>query len=94
VLKDFSGAVQQNTYNISHLTLTLVPHYLGEIRRSIYHKNHVMCTRWSICRIHNGGWDNKSCCSCCWYIDELTEQLTDTWHNLEQSIIDSAIDEW
>ena len=27
-------------------------------------------------------------------IDELREQLTATWHNLEQSIIDSAIDQW
>ena len=28
------------------------------------------------------------------YIDELREQLAATWHNLEQSIIDSAIDQW
>jgi len=27
-------------------------------------------------------------------IDKLREQLTATWHNLEQSIIDSAIDPW
>ena len=27
-------------------------------------------------------------------IDELREQLTATWHNLEQTIIDSAIDQW
>jgi len=27
-------------------------------------------------------------------IDELREQLTATWHNLEQSIIDSAINQW
>ena len=27
-------------------------------------------------------------------IDELREQFTATWHNPEQSIIDSAIDKW
>ena len=27
-------------------------------------------------------------------IDELREQLTATWHNLEQSTIDLAIDQW
>jgi len=27
-------------------------------------------------------------------IDELREQLTATWHNLEQSIIDLAFDQW
>jgi len=27
-------------------------------------------------------------------IDELREQLTATWYNVEQSIIDSAIDQW
>ena len=27
-------------------------------------------------------------------IDKLREQLTATWRNLEQSIIDSAIDQW
>ena len=27
-------------------------------------------------------------------IDELREQLTATWYNLEQSIIDSAVDKW
>ena len=27
-------------------------------------------------------------------IDELREQVTATWHSVEQSIIDSAIDLW
>ena len=27
-------------------------------------------------------------------IDELREQLTATWHSLEQSIIDLAFDQW
>jgi len=30
---------QQNPCNISHLTLTLVPHYLGQVKRLIYLKN-------------------------------------------------------
>ena len=35
---------QQNPCNISHLILTLVPHYLGKVKRLIYLKNQGMCT--------------------------------------------------
>jgi len=34
----------QNPGNISHLTLTLVPHYLGKVKRLIYLKNQGMHT--------------------------------------------------
>ena len=35
---------ENSIFKKTHLTLTLVPHYLGKVKRLIYLKNHGMCT--------------------------------------------------
>ena len=82
--------------NISYLTLTLVPHYLGKIKRLIYHKNQAPNSP-DLNPVDYKVWaamEHRLYQRKIRDIDELREQLTATWHNLKQSIIDSAIDQW